>query len=174
MKRSVIGMVSGKKPVNRRKRIKISAKALRSFKIALGALLILANVAAFALSGILGSIHYLDDKDMQIGGDVNTVDLDSDQDLDSLFGDSDGTGTTSASDTIDSLQMEEIDKEIIESKVDENGLRYQEGVTNVLLMGTDGWRRTSKKTVAPYVIGGVHFSLSLVSYIFSVIFHLLR
>ena len=115
-------------------------KTLRVLKTVTACLLLAANVLAFALSGMLGNIDYLSKKDMLIKEDLDSVTIEPED-----------TAVSSA-DTIDQDQMDEIDAELAKVQTDENGLRYMEGVTNILVLGTDGWYRNSTQKRSDVII----------------------
>ncbi len=133
----------GRRPVRNTRRKRRAGrrynKAVRVLTVVTAVLLALANVAAFALSDILGSIDYLSEKDMALSDDIASVTLD---DADAVSG----------GDTIDQQQMDDIDREMQQVMVDRDGLRYEKGVTNILVIGTDGWYRNSKKARSDVII----------------------
>ena len=118
--------------------------AKRSTKIivaVLAVLLICAAVAIGAVSCIFGKIDFVSDKEMVIPEDVDSIVLEPEE-----------GEIVSESDTLDDEQMDAINENIAVSQVDDDGLRYEDGVTNILVLGTDGRRETEGHTRSDVII----------------------
>ncbi len=102
-------------------------------------LLIIVGIVLGYASCILGKIDYMSDEELAIPDNLDSIVLEDDD-------------VTSASDTIDDTQKEQIDTGIKESVVGDDGLRYEDGVTNILVLGMDARRVTSNRSRSDVII----------------------
>lgn len=105
----------------------------------LAVLLLLVSIVVGAVSCIFGKIDFMSGDDLVIPDGLDSIVL-SDTDV------------TSASDTLDDSQMQEMDASVKESVIDADGLRYEEGVTNILVLGVDARSAATKRSRSDVII----------------------
>lgn len=105
----------------------------------LAVLLLLVSIVVGAVSCIFGKIDFMSGDDLVIPDELDSIVL-SDTDV------------TSASDTLDDSQMQEMDASVKESVIDADGLRYEEGVTNILVLGVDARSAATKRSRSDVII----------------------
>lgn len=115
-----------KQPQQKKRRIDFSKRSTKIVITCLALVLLLAAVVFGVVSCVFGKIDFMSEKELAIPEDLDSIVLEPEEE------------TVSESDTIDEEQMEALDEKILGSQVNEDGLRYEEGVTNVLVLGTDG------------------------------------
>ena len=109
-------------------------KGYKFLLICLLAIVLLSVAVILIAQSSLGRIDYVTENELVIPEDISAMVI------------SDSDEIVSATDDIDEEEMAEIEREIFVSQVDENGLRYEEGVTNVLLIGTDNRNKKTKNS----------------------------
>jgi len=105
----------------------------------LGVLLLLLCIVAGGISCVLGKINYMSGDELLIPDNLDSIVLEDDD-------------ITSESDTLDDAQKQEIDANVKESTVGEDGLRYEDGVTNILVFGIDARSSTAKRARSDAII----------------------
>ena len=99
------------------------------------ALLLIAGIVFLSIHSVLRKIEYVSPDASTVPNDISSIVL-SDSDEEPVSG----------ADVFDDATMDDVDVVIREAQVDENGLKYEEGVTNVLLLGTDGRVASNSRT----------------------------
>ncbi len=125
----------------------MSRRAKKNLRIALAvfgvAILVLINIVFSMIISVIGNITYLSEEDLEIPEDLDSIVLDDEYEEDN--------GEASSSDLSDDY-MQEIDKEITGVSVDENNLRYEKGVKNILILGIDSRSIKSTKSRSDVMI----------------------
>lgn len=119
-------------PARKKDNLKDNSKSKTVRKTSVTVLIILfllINAAALALNGIFGKINFVRQGQVVLSDDLDSIVLEEEpEDRDVVSG----------ADIISDDEMAAIDSSVKTSRVDESGLRYEEGVKNILILGTDG------------------------------------
>lgn len=90
---------------------------------------------------ILGKIDYLDENELAIPENLDSIEIEAEQDI-----------IESGSDILDESQMAEIDANNQSILVGEDGLKSKDGVTNILVLGVDSRSKKNLKSRSDVII----------------------
>ncbi len=122
-----------------------SKKILKISLISAGAVIaIILIVAISVIWSIMDNITYLKGNDLSIPENIDSIVLDDESGTDADI--------VSGADQIDDELMQEIDSEVSGVKIDENKLRYEKGVKNILVLGIDSRSMKSTKSRSDVMI----------------------
>ncbi len=118
-------------------------KILKICLASLGILIIVVIIVAIsAIWSVMDNITYLKGDDLAIPDNLDSIVIDEESETDIVSG----------ADQIDDELMQEIDNEVEGVKVDENNLRYEKNVKNILILGIDSRKINSTKSRSDVMI----------------------
>ncbi len=122
-----------------------SKKIIKISLVSFGCIVVAALIILISLVwSVMDNITYLKGNDLSIPEDLDSIVLDDESGTDADI--------VSGADQIDDELMMEIDSEVSGVKVDENNLRYEKGVKNILILGIDSRSVKSTKSRSDVMI----------------------
>ncbi|MBE6754699.1 MAG: hypothetical protein E7559_10200, partial [Ruminococcaceae bacterium] len=109
--------------------------------ISLAIFMVIASACFIGVQSLLSKVEYATEEDMVIPDD-----------LDNLYVKPAADEQLAEAATLTEEDMAATEEQLEQIALDENGLRYEEGVTNILLLGTDGRKASSKNARSDAII----------------------